>query len=320
MTEAPIVFVKNLKKKYKDGTMAVKGISFKIKKGEIFGFLGPNGAGKTTTIKILTTLLKPTEGKAIISGVDVEEQSHKVRQKIGVVFQTPALDSKLTAWENLDFHARLYGIPSTRRDKRIKQVLKLVGLNKISKKLVEKFSGGMKRRLELARGLMHNPEILFLDEPTLGLDVQTRNKIWEYIMKIKKDENMTIFLTTHYMEEAEKVCERIAIIDEGKILKMGTPQELIDASCHGIITVKTKNKIKKSSNILNVKKMNGKTLIKVKDNKKITKVISEIMKKYEVEEISISKPSLEDVFLNLTGKSIRDDKPQKRKLRIGRFR
>ena len=320
MKDIPIVSVEGLKKKYKDGTLAVNGISFKIEKGEIFGFLGPNGAGKTTTINILTTLLKATSGKVTIAGADLNKNANEVRKKIGVVFQEPALDGKLTALENLDFHARLYGIPSERRSKRINQVLKLVGLERLSKKLVQKFSGGMKRRLEIARGLMHKPEILFLDEPTLGLDVQTRYKIWEYIMKIKKEENMTIFLTTHYMEEAEKVCERIAIIDNGKILRIGSPQDLIDKSCESVIIVKTKKKIKKSIDILELKKLNGKTLIKVKNTKKLTKVVGELMKNYEVEEISIHKPSLEEVFLNLTGRSIRENVILKNNKKRGRFR
>ncbi|MBR9681884.1 MAG: ATP-binding cassette domain-containing protein, partial [Candidatus Altiarchaeota archaeon] len=238
------ISVKKLKKRYKDGTLAVNNISFEVKRGEIFGFLGPNGAGKTSTIKLLTTLMKPSSGEATVAGFDIGRESNQVRQNIGIVFQEPALDSMLTGRENLDFHARLYGIKGKEIRQRIEEVLKLVGMEKKADVPVKNYSGGMKRRLELARGLMHSPKILFLDEPTLGLDVQTRGKIWEYILKVREKENMTIFMTTHYMEEAEKVCERIAIIDAGKILKLDKPENLVNGNFAGTIRVQTKDKIK----------------------------------------------------------------------------
>jgi ABC-2 type transport system ATP-binding protein len=307
-----IVQVRGLKKKYSDGTYAVKSISFNVRKGEIFGFLGPNGAGKTTTINMLTTLLPPTGGTLKVAGYDVRKSPNEVRKKIGVVFQEPALDGKLTALENLDFHARLYGMKKEEREKRIKQVLALVDLEKSAKKLVELFSGGMKRRLEIARGLMHNPAILFLDEPTLGLDVQTRRKVWEYIIRVKNEENTTIFLTTHYMEEAEKICDRIAIIDDGKIIKSGSPAKLIDDMCEGVVSVKTSDKIRPMKNASEMKKVNGTTLIKVNDSSKINQIVKEVLGRYSVDEINIHRPSLEDLFLNLTGKTIREE-PVKRR-------
>ncbi|HDR53561.1 MAG TPA: ATP-binding cassette domain-containing protein [archaeon] len=301
----PIVSVKNLKKTYKGGIRAVKGVSFELREGEIFGFLGPNGAGKTTTIKMLTTLLKPTDGEARVCGFDVRTQANQVRECIGVVFQQPALDNMLTARENLEFHARLYGLAGDAMRKRIGEVLRLVDLEQKADLLVKTFSGGMQRRLELARGLMHSPRVLFLDEPTLGLDVQTRAKVWEYIMRVRKSENMTIFLTTHYMEEAEKVCERVAIIDEGMIMKIDTPENLVNEVCDSVISVKTGDKIKQIKGVQIMKK-NHTVELGVKDARQITRVVGELMKNYEIEELSIRKASLEDVYLKLTGKTIRD--------------
>lgn len=302
------VSVKNLKKKYKDGTLAVKGISFDIKAGEIFGFLGPNGAGKTTTINMLTTLLRPSEGTVKIAGYDVEKSPNDVRKSIGIVFQEPALDNMLTGRENLEFHARLYGITGNQIEKQILKVLKLVDLEKKADVLVKKYSGGMKRRLELARGLMHSPKILFLDEPTLGLDVQTRGKIWEYILRVRKEENMTVFVTTHYMEEAKKVCERIAIIDDGKILKLDTPENLVSGSYESVIEVHTENKIKAIKGVKQIKKKRDVVDLQVKDKKNLMKVVKTVIDNYEIKNLNIRKPSLEDVFLKLTGKTIREDK------------
>jgi len=220
-----IIKVKNLTKKFKKLT-AVDDISFTIKKGEIFAFLGPNGAGKTTTIKMLTTLLRPTAGKILINGFDPQTQQNKVRQSFGIVFQDSSLDEDLTAWENMYFHSVLYGVPKEERKKRINGLLKIVELWERRKSLVKTFSGGMKRRLEIARGLLHHPKIFFLDEPTLGLDPQTRNKIWEYIRKLNQEHQTTIFFTTHYMEEAERNAQRLAIIDQGKIIARGKTKEL----------------------------------------------------------------------------------------------
>jgi len=217
-----MIQVSNLTKKFPD-VVAVKGISFSVDKGEIFAFLGPNGAGKTTTIKMLTTLLKPTSGKILINGFDPLTEPDKVRQSFGIVFQDPSLDDELTAFENMEFHGVLYKIPKDLRRKRIEELLKFVGLWERRRDLVKYFSGGMKRRLEIARGLLHHPKILFLDEPTLGLDPQTRYHIWSYLRNLNKKEGITIFLTTHYIEEAEKMAQRVAIIDKGKIVALETP-------------------------------------------------------------------------------------------------
>lgn len=220
-----IIEVKDLTKKFKD-FKAVNDISFSVKKGEVFAFLGPNGAGKTTTIKMLTTLLKPTKGEVLISGKDAVHDEKSVRHSFGIVFQDMSLDDELTAWENLEFHGALYGLKRKYRRERIDEMLKFVELEDRKKELVKNFSGGMKRRLEIARGLIHLPDILFLDEPTLGLDPQTRNHIWEYIGNLNKRNQLTVFLTTHYMEEAEKMADRIAIIDHGQIITLGTADEI----------------------------------------------------------------------------------------------
>jgi ABC-2 type transport system ATP-binding protein len=220
-----MIEVANLTRKF-NGFTAVDNISFTVNKGEIFAFLGPNGAGKTTTIKILTTLLRPTRGKISLDGNDPTKNQNAVRCSFGIVFQDPSLDDELTAYENMEFHGVLYGVPKEIRRERIEQLLKFVELWHRRNDLAKKFSGGMKRRLEVARGLIHHPKILFLDEPTLGLDPQTRNHIWNYIKNLNEEEKMTVFFTTHYMEEAERVAQKIAIIDHGKIVAQGTPAEL----------------------------------------------------------------------------------------------
>jgi len=220
-----IIEVKNLVKKYGDFT-AVDGIDFSVERGTVFSFLGPNGAGKTTTIKMLTTLLDPTFGEILINGFNPVKDEDKARKSFGIVFQDQSLDEDLTAYENLDMHGMLYGIKKSERIKRIKNLLNFVELWERKDELVKNFSGGMKRRLEIARGFMHHPKILFLDEPTTGLDPQTRNHIWNYLKKMNKEEGTTIFLTTHYLEEAEKVSNKIAIIDHGKIIAQGKPEEL----------------------------------------------------------------------------------------------
>lgn len=214
-----------MSKKFKEFT-AVNNITFSVERGEVFAFLGPNGAGKTTTIKMLTTLLAPTSGKMLLNGFDPVDDQNDVRRSFGIVFQDPSLDDELTACENLEFHGVLYRVPKETREKRIKELLELVELWDKRDDLVKTFSGGMKRRLEIARGLLHHPKIFFLDEPTLGLDPQTRNRIWEYILNLNKKEEITIFFTTHYIEEAEKVAQKVAIIDHGKIVAQGKPEEL----------------------------------------------------------------------------------------------
>lgn len=220
-----IISVSQLTKKF-NGFTAVDNISFKVKRGEIFAFLGPNGAGKTTTIKILTTLLHPTSGLISINGYNPLTQQQQVRESFGIVFQDPSLDDELTAYENMDFHGVLYHIPTEDRKKRIDALLQFVELTDRKNSLVKTYSGGMKRRLEIARSLMHEPPIIFLDEPTLGLDPQTRNHIWSYIKNLQKNKLSTIFFTTHYMDEADRYASYIAIIDHGKIIATGTSNEL----------------------------------------------------------------------------------------------
>ncbi len=228
----PIIDVKNLVKKFGDFT-AVDGVSFSVEKGEIFGFLGPNGAGKSTTIKILTTLLHQKEGTITVDGHDTLSDSDAVRHSFGIVFQDPSLDDDLTARENMEFHGVLYGLPKKIRRTRTDELLKFVDLFDRKDSLVKEFSGGMKRRLEIARGLLHHPKIIFLDEPTLGLDPQTRNHMWSYLKKLNAEEGITVFFTTHYMEEADKAAGRIAIIDHGKIIAMGSGNELKQQTATG---------------------------------------------------------------------------------------
>jgi ABC-2 type transport system ATP-binding protein len=225
MENSVMIKVNQLTKKFKDFT-AVSNISFDVKKGEIFAFLGPNGAGKTTTIKMLTTLLSPTSGEIILNGYNPVHDQDKTRASFGIVFQDPSLDDDLTALENMELHAALYKVDKKIRKQRIEELMNFVELWDRKSSLVKTFSGGMKRRLEIARGLLHHPHILFLDEPTIGLDPQTRNHMWGYIRDISQRENMTVFFTTHYMEEAERIAQRIAVIDHGKIIAQGTADEL----------------------------------------------------------------------------------------------
>src|SRR5580693_4372419 len=222
---ANIIEVKGLEKSFGD-FKAVKGISFDVAKGERFAFLGPNGAGKSTTIKMLTTLLHPSSGMISIDGHDPTGEADAVRHSFGIVFQDPSVDEDLTAWENMEFHGVLYAVPVKLRRQRIDELLKFVELYDRKDNYVREFSGGMKRRLEIARGLLHHPKIIFLDEPTLGLDPQTRNSMWEYLHKLNKEEGVTVFFTTHYMEEADRNADRIAIIDHGQIIAMGSGEEL----------------------------------------------------------------------------------------------
>ncbi|MDR3571502.1 MAG: ATP-binding cassette domain-containing protein [Candidatus Pacebacteria bacterium] len=220
-----IIEVQNLKKTFGEFE-AVKGISFTVEQGKTFGFLGPNGAGKSTTIKMLTTLLHPTSGTIMIDGHDPMKDPDAVRHSFGIVFQDPSLDEDLTAWENMELHGVLYGVPQEKRRARIEELLKFVDLHERKDSYVKEFSGGMKRRLEIARGLLHHPKIIFLDEPTLGLDPQTRNHMWEYLGKLNEEEGITVFFTTHYMDEADRNADQIAIIDNGSIIASGTGDAL----------------------------------------------------------------------------------------------
>jgi ABC-2 type transport system ATP-binding protein len=223
--ETSMIRVENLVKRFGE-LAAVNDVSFDVKEGEIFAFLGPNGAGKTTTIKVLTTLLKPTSGTVYLNGLDPVKSHHEARQSFGIVFQDPSLDQDLTAWENMNLHGVLYHVPSKIRKERIETLMKLFELWDRKDTLVKQFSGGMKRRLEIARGFLHTPKILFLDEPTLGLDPQSRNQLWTHVKHLNETESVTVFLTTHYMDEADRVAQRIAVIDHGRIVAMGTSQEL----------------------------------------------------------------------------------------------
>ena len=308
-----IIGVKNLTKKFKKFT-AVDSIDFSVKKGEVFAFLGPNGAGKTTTIRMLTTLLPQTSGKIEVNGLDPVKEQNKVRASFGIVFQDFSLDNELTALENLRFHSALYSVPKKLSEERIEYMLKLVDLWDRKDNFVKTFSGGMKRRLEIARGLLHEPEILFLDEPTLGLDPQTRNKLWGYIQKLNEDNGLTIILTTHYMEEADKLSDRIAIIDKGTIITLDTPDNLKKELGGDIVTIETQKSemfeqlLKKEAWCKSVKRHNHSVTINVKD---AGKIISEIIKLAHnnnliIDSANIHKPSLEDVFLYFTGKTIRE--------------
>jgi ABC-2 type transport system ATP-binding protein len=312
-----IITTDHLTKKF-NGLTAVDNISFTVKKGEIFGFLGPNGAGKTTTIKMLTTLLHPSNGSAKLSGYDITKKRDDVRQHIGVVFQEPALDTELTGKENLDFHARMYGLSREERKKRIDEVLHLVDLEEKKDVLVKNYSGGMKRRLEIARGLMHYPTVLFLDEPTLGLDAQTRRAIWAYIKKMNKNEETTIFLTTHYMDEADYLCDRVAIIDHGKILVIDNINVLKNSVGNDVVTLTSSNNSKlckeltKNSWVKSTKIHDSFLTVGAEKGEEKIPVVFEIAGKLglKIKSISVRKPTLDDVFLYYTGRTIRDQEPE----------
>jgi ABC-2 type transport system ATP-binding protein len=306
--------VDGITKKFGNFT-AVDGISFEVNEGETFGLLGPNGAGKTTTINMLSTLLKATSGKAEVAGIDVSKDKDGVRNSIGIVFQEPALDEKLTGRENLEFHAMMYGMGREERKRRIDEIIRLVELTDKEKVLVENYSGGMKRRLEIGRGLIHRPKVLFLDEPTLGLDAQTRRHIWDYIKRLNKEAGVTIILTTHYMEEADFLCDRIAIIDRGKIVAMGTPAKLKDVLGGDVICIdydgsadaflegaKTLEWIKTS------KKHDGNLCLTMEHGeRRIPELVAFAQKAgLAIKSVTLHKPSLEEVFLHFTGKTIRE--------------
>lgn len=309
-----IIEVHNLVKNYGNFT-AVKGISFNVEAGEVFGFLGPNGAGKTTTINILCTLLRPTSGSALVSGFDISREPMKVRESIGLIFQEPSLDNQLTARENLRIHGELYGIPRDLIEKRLPEVLKMVDLSEWANRLVSTYSGGMKRRLEIARGLLHHPRVLFLDEPTLGLDPQTRSHIWQYIMQLHQEEGITVFLTTHYMDEAEN-CSRIAIIDHGEIVAMDTPARLKAAWGEDIITLNTDNNELAAELIgkrfgVRVTRGRDELHFEVAEGARfipgfITS-FSDVDTHPNILSISLRRPTLDDVFIKITGRAIRQE-------------
>ena len=294
----------------KFGSMtAVDRINFSIRKGEIFGLLGPNGAGKTTTLMMLSTLLKPTSGSATVNGFDVMSQPSKVRESIGMVFQDPSSDDTLTGYENLKLHALMYDLPLKSIDKKIDMVLTLVDLKDRKKDIVKKYSGGMRRRLEIARGLLHEPHILFLDEPTLGLDPQTRDHIWDYIEDLAKRMGMTIILTTHYMEEADKLCDRVAIIDHGKIVALDTPRNLKRKVGGDIVILKGKDicveDLKKLPFVNKIERHDHMLKLWVEDQ---GKNIQELLRvACRVDYVEAHTPDLNDVFLHYTGRQIREE-------------
>jgi len=306
--EETVISVEGLSYSY-EKLRAVDNISFDIKKGQIFSFLGPNGAGKTTTINLLITLMPIQKGKVTIAGFDVAKEKESVRKSIGVVFQDQRLDRDLTVWETLDFHGRIYSIPKETRRPRIDALLELVELTDKRNEVTKKLSGGMKRRLEIARGLLVQPKVLFLDEPTIGLDTQTRKRIWSYIKKVNQ-EGVTVFLTTHYMDEADQNSDVICIIDKGKIIANGTPENLKKSLGQDCIELKTDNDekaselIKNISDVSQIRRTSKGLTINLKENAHLITQLIDILRLQGVEIISITlvKPTLDDVFIHYTGR------------------
>ncbi|MDG6905924.1 MAG: ATP-binding cassette domain-containing protein [Nitrososphaerota archaeon] len=310
-----IVKVENLSKNFGQ-LKAVDGVSFEIKEGEIFGFLGPNGAGKSTTINVLTTLLRASGGSAVINGLDVHKHPNEVRRTVGVVPQEYTADEDLTGFQNIILCADLYGIPRSNSRPHAMELLRLVELEDAANRKVSTYSGGMRRRLELACGLINYPKLLFLDEPTLGLDVQTRAKVWEYIRMLKHEYHMTLFLTTHYLEEADSLCDRIAIIDHGHIIRIGTPAELKASIGGDVIVVGVVESepdisadIKKINLVKDVKKTGNEYRAKSEVGEEASIQIIDVIrsKGLHVTKISLSKPTLDEAYLEFTGRSLREE-------------
>jgi len=297
-----------LTKRYGD-LLAVNALGISIDEGEIFGLLGPNGAGKTTTLSMLATLLKPTSGTARVNGYDIQRQPAEVRQSIGIVFQDPSSDDVLTGWENLYLHALMFGVPRNERRQRIERVLGLVDLQDRANDIVKKYSGGMRRRLELARGLLHNPRILFLDEPTLGLDPQTREHIWEYIENLVKAENVTVIITTHYMDEADRLCDRVAIIDHGQVVALDAPSALKSKVGGEIIKLRVRSPkvepLKDLDYVLSIDQSGSTLLLTVESASAHLQEILSLVG--EVDSVEVRSPTLNDVFLHYTGREIREE-------------
>ena len=308
----PAIDVRNLTKSF-GNLVAVDNISFSIARGEIFGLLGPNGAGKTTTISMLSTIQKPTSGTATVNGHDVVAEEDAVRKSIGIVFQDQSLDEELTAFENMDFHGRLYRIPGEIRRKRIGELLALVGLEDRKNDLVKTYSGGMRRRLEIARGLLHEPKVLFLDEPTLGLDPQTRNHLWEYIARLNEEKGITIILTTHYMEEADRLCDRVAIIDHGTIVVLDTAGNLKDSIGGDVVTITSPDPdaiagLLTAPWVSSIEQHDGLVTIHLQEaDRHIPGIVTAVHQSgIGITSLSVRKPTLEDVFLHYTGRTIRE--------------
>src|SRR5438128_2838338 len=304
-----VIEAKGLIKKYGD-LEAVAGIDLEVRAGEIFGFLGPNGAGKSTTISMLCTLLTPTAGVARVAGVDGVHEPAAVRQRIGLVFQDPSVDDQLTGRENLEFHAFVYSVPAQDRRRRIDEMLDLLQLADRASSQVKTYSGGMKRRLEIARGMLHQPQILFLDEPTLGLDPQTRKSIWTHLNELRTTRGVTIFMTTHYMDEAE-YCDRIAIIDQGKIVALDTPDELKAKVGGDVVTITSQDPDEAAREIQTLlgvtpARDDGALRMEVKDGRAfVPRLVRELTA--PVDTVSLRRPSIDDVFLKLTGRAIREE-------------
>jgi ABC-2 type transport system ATP-binding protein len=321
-----VIQVNQLVRKFGELT-AVKGITFQVEQGEVFGFLGPNGAGKSTTINMLCTLLRPTSGRAIVNGYDVSARPDAVRQSIGLIFQDPSLDDRLSGLENLRFHAMLYDVPNDAFTQRSTELLKMVDLADRADHIVRTYSGGMKRRLEIARGLLHRPKVLFLDEPTIGLDPQTRWHIWEYLFKLREQEGVTMFMTTHYMDEAEN-CDRIAIIDHGEIVALDTPAALKAMVGGDVITVRTSDnrraaeKLKEAHGVESRLGPDSQLIVEIAQGDQF---IPQMMATFAdtgapvaVQSVSLRRPTLEDVFIKLTGRAIRDEEADaKAMMRLG---
>lgn len=294
---------------------AVDKLDISVDSGEIFALLGPNGAGKTTTISMLCTILKPTSGTAKVNGFDIIKEAMQVRKSIGIVFQDPSIDDRLTGRENLFMHANLYGVPASEQKTRIDSVLKLVELEDRADDLMRTYSGGMRRRLELARGLIHYPKVLFLDEPTIGLDPQTRDHVWKYIRELKEAHDITVVLTTHYMDEADRLSDRIAIMDYGRIIALDSPSNLKETLEGDVIIIKANNLdavlslVTDKMGLLHAHMVNGTVEVTVKNGKAMLPRIVDTatQNKIFVESISLREPNLEDVFLHYTGRTIRAD-------------
>jgi len=305
--------------KFYGDLLAVDHINFEVERGEIFGLLGPNGAGKTTTIKMLTTLLKPSGGMAEVWGYNVQKEPNRVRNNIGIVFQEPSLDRELTGQENMEFHARLYDVPKDEMKARIEELLQLVELTEWKDKFVRTYSGGMRRRLEIARSLLHHPRVLFLDEPTLGLDPQSRRHVWDYISEVNKKEGVTIILTTHYMEEADQLCDRIAIIDKGKIVALDTPANLKNIVGGDVLSLeigfgakKLLQAVERRGLAEGAQIINGQLMLTANKGEALIPTLLKLAEEINVAVASVSlrKPSLDDVFLHFTGERIRVQGPE----------
>ncbi|MFL6310186.1 MAG: ATP-binding cassette domain-containing protein [Nitrososphaera sp.] len=301
-----MIKIRNLVKKY-GNHVAVDSLTLDINENEVFGLLGSNGAGKTTTIHMLATLLKPSSGSASVNGYDIVRQPTKVRSSIGIVFQAPSSDDMLTGYENLQLHSMLYSVPRHTRKQRIDEVLNLVGLIERKHDQVKTYSGGMRRRLEIARGLLHKPKVMFLDEPTLGLDPSSRETMWKYIQRLVKEEKMTVILTTHYMEEADILCDRIGIIDRGRIVALDTPKGLKSGLGGDIIRIKTSDdpdKIGRFDFVHKVEQYDGFLVLSVNNAKRDLPML---LRHVEVETVESASPTLNDVFIHLTGRNIKED-------------